>query len=61
MPALPRERTRRPQMKKQPKKPAKLVLSRDTLSRLELEKVQGGALETNQRIVETDTPSECFC
>jgi hypothetical protein len=48
-------------MKKQPKRPAKLMLSKETLSRMDLESVQGG-LDQNQRmIVSTDTPSECFC
>lgn len=48
-------------MKKQPKRPAKLVLSKETLSRLELENVKGGLYRNDQAIVETDTPSECFC
>ena len=48
-------------MKKQTKKPAKLVLSKETLSRIELETVKGGQLANNVRIIETDTPSECFC
>jgi hypothetical protein len=47
-------------MKKQAKKPAKLVLSRETLSRMDLESIKGG-LNQNQGIVSTDTPSECFC
>lgn len=48
-------------MKKQAKKVAKLTLSRETLTRLDLESVKG-ALERNyQQIVSTDTPSECFC
>jgi hypothetical protein len=47
-------------MKKQPKPTPKLVLSRETLDRLELKSVKGG-LERSQQIVETDTPSECFC
>ncbi len=47
-------------MKKQPKKIAKLTLSRETLDRIDLESVKGG-YANNQRIVETDTPSECFC
>jgi hypothetical protein len=48
-------------MKKQPKKPAKLTLSKETLSRIELESAQGGLYGNNAKIVETDTPSECFC
>jgi hypothetical protein len=47
-------------MKKQAKKPAKLTLSKETLSRIELESAQGG-YGLNAKIVETDTPSECFC
>jgi hypothetical protein len=48
-------------VKKQPKKPAKLVLSKETITRIDLEAVQGGRLANNVRIIETDTPSECFC
>jgi len=47
-------------MKKQSKKIAKLTLSKETLSRINLESVKGGATNL-QQIVETDTPSECFC
>lgn len=47
-------------MKKQAKKPTKLVLSKETLDRIALESVKGG-LYGNVAIVETDTPSECFC
>jgi hypothetical protein len=50
-------------MKKQ-QKIAKLVLSKETLDRMDLEKVKGGVLERNVGnvgIIETDTPSECFC
>jgi hypothetical protein len=48
-------------MKKQAKKIAKLVLSKETLDRLDLEKVAGGLPRNVVGIVETDTPSECFC
>jgi hypothetical protein len=48
-------------MKKQAKKPAKVVLSKETLNRIDLESVQGGLSANAQKIVETDTPSECFC
>ena len=48
-------------MKKQAKPTPKLVLSRETLDRLELKGVKGGLAENQQKIVETDTPSECFC
>jgi hypothetical protein len=47
-------------MKKQSKKITKLVLSKETLDRIDLESVKGGATNI-QQIVETDTPSECFC
>ena len=47
-------------MKKQPKKVAKLSLSKETLNRLDLEKVKGG-LYNNVAIIETDQYSECFC
>ena len=47
-------------MKKQPKKIAKLTLSKETLDRMDLEKVTGG-YGNIARIIETDTPSECFC
>ncbi|HEX4498915.1 MAG TPA: hypothetical protein VIE43_24770 [Thermoanaerobaculia bacterium] len=48
-------------MKKQTKPIAKLTLSRETLDRLELKGVQGGRATNINQIVETDTPSECFC
>lgn len=38
-----------------------LALSKETLDRIALETVQGGLYGNNAKIVETDTPSECFC
>lgn len=50
-------------MKKQPKKIAKLTLSKETLDRMDLDKVAGGYDRNGNvvGIIETDTPSECFC
>jgi len=47
-------------MKKPPKKIAKLTLSKETLDRIDLAKVAGG-YGNIAKIIETDTPSECFC